>query len=168
MIYFFVFPTARENAFLPSTTQLSYHFQLKMFNKIAIASAAVAAVGLARADDSYGSPLAPAYGAPAASYGAPAASYGAPAPSYSAPAPAYGAPAEEYSASPDTSYNAPSYGAGEAELDLTPIIIGILVLTGLSLLFPTYVSLSTVRRKRSAGTQGKLQDLLLATQYISV
>ena len=132
-----------------------------MFNKIAIASAAVAAVGLARADDSYGSPLAPAYGAPAASYGAPA-------PSYSAPAPAYGAPAEEYSASPDTSYNAPSYGAGEAELDLTPIIIGILVLTGLSLLFPTYVSLSTVRRKRSAGTQGKLQDLLLATQYISV
>jgi len=36
--------------------------------------------------------------------------------------------------------------------DLTPIIVGILVLTGLSLLFPTFVSLSTVngRRKRSA------------------
>lgn len=32
--------------------------------------------------------------------------------------------------------------------DLTPLIIGLLVLTGLSLLFPTYVSLSTVRRKR--------------------
>merc|ERR1712172_460199 len=76
------------------------------------------------------------YGAPPATYEEPAASYGAPAPSYSEPETGYGAPA-------------PSYGYEEEPLpDLTPIIVGILVLTGLSLLFPTFVSLSTVRRKR--------------------
>merc|ERR1712088_478181 len=75
--------------------------------------------------------------APAASYGAPAASYDAPAASYGEPAPSYGEPA-------------PSYGAAEADLpDLTPIIIGILALVGLSLLFPTFVSVSA-RKKRSA------------------
>merc|ERR1711935_45050 len=64
--------------------------------------------------------------------------YGAPAPSYSEPETGYGAPA-------------PSYGYEEEPLpDLTPIIVGILVLTGLSLLFPTFVSLTTVRRKRHA------------------
>ena len=78
------------------------------------------------------------YGAPAATYEEPAASYGAPAPSYSEPETGYGAPA-------------PSYGYEEEPLpDLTPIIVGILVLTGLSLLFPTFVSLTTVRRKRHA------------------
>merc|ERR1712061_479956 len=60
----------------------------------------------------------------------PAASYGEPQPSYGEPAPAY--------------------GAEEASLpDLTPIIIGILALVGLSLLFPTFVSVSS-RKKRSA------------------
>merc|ERR1712172_31987 len=78
------------------------------------------------------------YGAPPATYEEPAASYGAPAPSYSEPETGYGAPA-------------PSYGYEEEPLpDLTPIIVGILVLTGLSLLFPTFVSLTTVRRKRHA------------------
>merc|ERR1711993_94800 len=77
------------------------------------------------------------YAEPAASYGAPAASYDAPAASYGEPAPSYGEPA-------------PSYGAAEADLpDLTPIIIGILALVGLSLLFPTFVSVSA-RKKRSA------------------
>merc|ERR1712038_2142924 len=71
------------------------------------------------------------YDEPAASYGAPAASYGAPAASYSEPAPAY--------------------GAEEAALpDLTPIIIGILALVGLSLLFPTFVSVSSRKKKRNA------------------
>jgi len=78
------------------------------------------------------------YGAPPATYEEPAASYGAPAPTYEEPASGYGAPA-------------PSYGYEEEPLpDLTPIIVGILVLTGLSLLFPTFVSLTTVRRKRHA------------------
>merc|ERR1712226_1145587 len=68
--------------------------------------------------------------APSDGYGEPAASYGAPAASYGEPAPAY--------------------GAEEAALpDLTPIIIGILALVGLSLLFPTFVSVSS-RKKRSA------------------
>jgi len=82
--------------------------------------------------------------------GASASGYGAPASSYGAPEPSYEEPVQEYAA-------APSYGAAEAAVpDLTPIIIGILVLTGLSLLFPTYVTLTSVRRKRSAeSTQGK-------------
>ena len=88
-------------------------------------------------------------------YGAPAApSYSAPAPSYSAPAPSYSAPAPSYSA-PEPSYSAPSTGYGEsyveeAGLDLTSIIIPLLALDGLSLLFPTYVSLTTVRKRRDA------------------
>merc|ERR1712203_774996 len=66
---------------------------------------------------------------------APSDGYGEPAPSYGEPAASYGEPA-------------PSYGAEEAALpDLTPIIIGILALVGLSLLFPTFVSVSS-RKKR--------------------
>jgi len=85
------------------------------------------------------------YGAPPATYEEPAASYGAPAPTYEEPASGYGAPA-------------PSYGYEEEPLpDLTPIIVGILVLTGLSLLFPTFVSLATVRRKRHAEDEGDHQ-----------
>ena len=38
----------------------------------------------------------------------------------------------------------------EAGLDLTSIIIPLLALVGLSLLFPTYVSLTTVRKRRDA------------------
>merc|ERR1711945_78169 len=70
-------------------------------------------------------------------------SYGAPEPSYSAPAPSYGAP--------EPSYGAPSYGYEEASagLDLTSILIPILALLGLSLLFPTFVTINgTGRRKR--------------------
>merc|ERR1711892_1205999 len=80
----------------------------------------------------------------------------------SAPASGYGAPAPSYGA-PEPSYEEP---------DLTPIIIGILVLTGLSLLFPTYVTLTAVRRKREArGTQDespmsnmieRVQDMYMA------
>ena len=48
---------------------------------------------------------------------------------------------------------APSYEAAAAP-DLTPIIIGILVLTGLSLLFPTYVTISGTGRKRRSVVDG--------------
>jgi len=69
--------------------------------------------------------------------------------SYGAPEPdTYGAPAETYGA-PDTSYSAPSYAA-DTGLDLTTIIIPLLALLGLFLLFPTYVTLTSVRRKREA------------------
>jgi len=69
----------------------------------------------------------------------------------------------------------PSYdgysAVGSAEPDLTPILIGILVLTGLALLFPSYVTLSSVRRKRSVGAGqddsaasivNRIQDMSLA------
>jgi len=94
-------------------------------------------------DSEYGAPEAPAssYSAPATSYNAPATTYSAPAATYGAPAPSYGAPVvyEEESRFPD----------------ITFIIVGILIITGLALLFPTYVSLSTVRRKRDAPEEGK-------------
>lgn len=98
-------------------------------------------------DSEYGAPSAPSYSAPAPSYSAPAPSYSAPAPSYSEPS---------YSA-PSTGYGAPSYEE-EAGLDLTSIIIPLLALVGLSLLFPTYVSLTTVRKRRSVDGQGKLRE----------
>ena len=113
-------------------------------------------------DHAHAEPAA-AYGAPApaASYGAPAASYGAPAPaaSYDEPEPSYGEPA-------------PTYGAEEAALpDLTPIIIGILALVGLSLLFPTHVSVDAGRKKRSAAESkylckmSRLTTLQFITQF---
>ena len=72
---------------------------------------------------------------------------------YGAPEPdTYGAPAETYGA-PDTSYSAPSYAA-DTGLDLTTIIIPLLALLGLFLLFPTYVTLTNVRRKREAVESG--------------
>ena len=91
------------------------------------------------------------YGAPAASYGAPA-----PAPSYEAPAASYGAPA------PSGGYAAPSTGYGyeatsyeeEGGFDLTAIIIPILILIGLSLLFPGIVFVN-VRKRREAIEGGK-------------
>merc|ERR1711956_192507 len=57
---------------------------------------------------------------------------------------------------PAETYGVPSYEE-EPLPDLTPIIVGILVSTGLSLLFPTFVSLATVRRKRHAEDEGDHQ-----------
>merc|ERR1712073_76593 len=104
-----------------------------------------------------------AYGAPEPSYSAPAPSYGAPEPSYGAPEPSYGAP--------EPSYSSPSYGYEEASagLDLTSILIPILALLGLSLLFPTFVTVNDAgRRKREAGDDSaasivnRIQDMSLA------
>merc|ERR1711981_96770 len=84
--------------------------------------------------------------APSDGYAEPAASYGAPSPSYEEPASSYGEPQPSYGEP------APTYGdaGGEAALpDLTPIIIGILALIGLSLLFPAFVSIDR-RKKRDA------------------
>ena len=93
------------------------------------------------------------HGADAGGYGAPPAAYEAPAAEYGAPATTYEQPADSYGV---------SYGGYEEETlpDLTPIIVGILVLTGLSLLFPTFVSLTSVRRKRHA-EDGKPLIMLL-------
>merc|ERR1712170_9054 len=95
-------------------------------------------------------------------------SYGAPEPSYSAPAPSYGAP--------EPCYGAPSYGYGTEEasagLDLTSILIPIPALLGLSLLFPTFVTINgTGRRKRdvmdedessSSNMISRVQDMYMA------
>ena len=118
-------------------TNIPSNFSVKMIRKVAVCSA----IALAGAANAFATDR---------DSGASASGYGAPAPSYGAPEPSYEEPVQEYAA-------APSYGAAEAAVpDLTPIIIGILVLTGLSLLFPTYVTLTSVRRKRSAeSTQGK-------------
>ena len=124
----------------------------------------------APAPASYAAPS-PSY--PAPSYTAPAPSYGAPAPSYSEPAPAYGAPEPSYSApapydayaSPDTGYGSPqpSYATGGLEvkgIDLTSILIPLLALLGLSLLFPTYVNLTSVKRRKRSLNGGKMEPKL--------
>lgn len=124
---------------------------------------------------SYGAPAAPAssYSAPAPSYGAPASSYSAPAPaaSYGAPEPSYGAPEASYGApeasygAPETGY-APSYEEEGGGLDLTSILIPLLALIGLSLLFPTYVSLATGRKKRDIGEDGSEFQLYLTLTLV--
>jgi hypothetical protein len=107
---------------------------------------AVDAYSLQKRDGAHAHDHGHAAPAPSSGYEEPASSYGAPAASYGAPAASYGAPEPSYDA-------APSYGAEEAALpDLTPIIIGILALVGLSLLFPTFVSVSA-RKKRSAAEE---------------
>ena len=103
-----------------------------MFSHAALASALLLASAVSgarvRRDDGYGAPEPDTYGAPAETYGAPVESYDA----------------------------APSYAA-ETGLDLTTIIIPLLALLGLFLLFPTYVTLTTVRRKREAiETEGEV------------
>merc|ERR1712073_101231 len=103
------------------------------------------------------------------SYSAPAPSYSAPAPSYSAPEPSYGAPEPSYGA-PEPSYSAPSYGYEEASagLDLTSILIPILALLGLSLLFPTFVTVSGGRRKRDVLDEDEGPDSNLVERVQSI
>ena len=105
-------------------------------------------------DDGYAQPSA-GYAAPSNSYSAPSPAYSSP--SYTAPSPSYNEPSDGYAAG-DSSYQAPaaSYGGGAPSyggdegfgIDLISLIIPALAILGLSLLFPTVVSLST-RRKRS-------------------
>jgi len=103
------------------------------------------------------------YSAPAPSYGAPEPSYNAPEPSYGAPEPSYGAPEVSYSA-PETGYGAPQTGYGaptgleDEGIDLTSILIPLLALLGLSLLFPTYVTLTGKRKKRDVYGEGDEEE----------
>ena len=91
---------------------------------------------------------APAPAAPASSYGAPAADYGAPAASYDAPSDGYGV-------QDASGYGASGYGAEEEAFPISTLIIPILIIAGLSLLFPTITTVS-VRKRRSADA-GKTQ-----------
>ena len=70
----------------------------------------------------------------------------------------YSVPEQSYH-QPSSSYEGSSVGYHQAntEPDIAPVLIGVLVLTGLALLFPSYVNLTAVRRKRSSeGIQGKI------------
>ena len=78
--------------------------------------------------------------------------YGAPEPSYGAPSSGYDEPVQEYGG-----YEA----AAEGSADLTPILIGILVVTGLALLFPSYVTLTNIRRRRKRSASGGIQGELV-------
>merc|ERR550534_1936128 len=99
--------------------------------------------------------------------------YGAPEPVYEEPETGYGPPDDGYGA-PAAAYGAPSYAA-ETGLDLTTLIIPLLALVGLFLLFPTYVTLTSVRRKREAGEEQtepklveRLQDMYLVFKIIII
>ena len=114
---------------------------------VLVSVCACAQAGRVRRDEQYGAPEAPAYSAPEESYGAPEVSYSAP--SYSAPA--------------------------ETGLDLTTLIIPLLALVGLFLLFPTYVTLTSVRRKRETGEDAgevnmieRMQDMYQVTKHINL
>ena len=99
---------------------------------------------------SHGGQSAPAggsgYAAPAAAE--PAASYGAPAQSYQEPSDGYGAPAASYD------YGTSGYGEEEA-FPISTLIIPILIIAGLSLLFPTITTVSVNRKRRHAEDAGK-------------
>ena len=102
------------------------------------AGAAHGAHVLTRRDGAHAHP-APA---PADGYGEPPATYGAPAPSYEEPS--YSPPAYE-------SYDPVPYEE-EGGFDLATLIIPILVIVGLSLLFPVTVNVdANGRKKRDVG-----------------
>ncbi len=91
---------------------------------------------------------------PSSGYGTPqdtGSSYAAPASSYEQSAPAYDAPSSGYDtgASYDTGYSPSGYGAEEEPFPISALIIPILIIAGLSLLFPTITSVS-VRKRRHA------------------
>ena len=110
------------------------------------------AAGYSAPSAGYGAPSA-GYGAPAASYGAPSAGYGAPDTGYGTPDAGYAAPATGY-AEPSYGGSAPSYGGDSGNpLDFFPfsfLIIPLLIIAGLSLLFPTITSVAA-RKKRDTG-----------------
>jgi len=101
-------------------------------------------------------PSASGYAAPAS----PSAGYSAAAPAsgYEAAAPAqgYDAPSSGYGAADAASYDygTSSYGAEEEPFNISTLIIPLLIIAGLSLLFPTITTVS-VRKKRHA--EGKIQ-----------
>ena len=119
-------------------------------------------------------------------YQAPASSYQAPSSGYQSPSSGYQSPSSGYDSN-NQGYNQPSsgYGGGGGDNsygggvtgsgygnepsfpDLTPIILGILVLTGLSLLFPSYVSLTSVKRKRRDADEGTCESKISSPDFSS-
>ena len=131
-----------------------------MYSKIACGLALTVGVAhgahyLVRRDGDHGH-------APASSYSAaaPASSYAEPEAPYSPPATGYGAP--DYDDAP--SYGATSYGEPESPFDISTLIIPLLIIFGLSLLFPTTTTVEVdpaARRKRSASKKHTLYKKIL-------
>jgi len=91
-------------------------------------------------------------------HAAPADAYAAAAP----PAPAYGAPEPEPAyAAPATGYGV-SYAEEAAPFDISTLIIPILVIAGLSLLFPTIIEVDANgdRKKRDVGSVDASSDVI--------
>lgn len=94
------------------------------------------------------------FSAPASSYSQPAADnsgYNAPADNYAQPATGYGV--QDSGAGYDSGYGVSSYGAEEEPFNIATLIIPLLVIAGLSLLFPTITTVEVdsdgnKRRKR--------------------
>jgi len=97
----------------------------------------------------YAAPASPSSGYAAA----PATSYDAAAPSYETPSSGYGEP------SFDSGYGASSYGAEEEPFNISTLIIPLLVIAGLSLLFPTITTVS-VRKRRHAEDVNPMTDVV--------
>ena len=129
-----------------------------MYSKL-VCGLAIASVGVAhgahvlvRRDGDHGH--ASGYAAPAPA--APAQTYQA-----AAPEPSYAAPADAYEQPSAAGYEAPysGYGALEddaaAPFDISTLIIPLLVIFGLSLLFPTITEVA-VNRKRRHAVDGKI------------
>ena len=119
---------------------------------LAVGMANGAAHNLVRRDGAHGHAAESSYSEPAAS------SYGAPA---SAPATGYGAPADDLG-SYEPSYGATGYGEPETPFDISTLIIPLLIIFGLSLLFPNSttvaVNAATGRRRRSLGNKHTLYE----------
>ena len=123
---------------------------------LAVTSAAVLAHSVVKRDGDHGHDhrheISSSYEEPDSGYKSPSASYGTPAYSYEAPSTSYGVDAPSY----EPSY-LPSYDAyNQVFPDLTPILIAVLALIGLSLMFPNNVRIDHVRKKRSAA-EGKVK-----------
>ena len=133
-----------------------------MYSKLVCGLALAVGTAMGRPDGAHGHGGHSAQ-ASSAGYSAPASpsnGYSAPAQSYDAPAASYGAPATGYGASDevqqyDSSYAVSGYGAEEEPFNIATLIIPILIIAGLSLLFPTITTVS-VRKKRSADDGKKL------------
>ena len=103
----------------------------------------------------YNPPSSGGYNPPSSGYDTPSSGYDAPSSGYDAPSGGYDTPHSGYD-EPSGGYGAPSYGGGyEASgyddgggFDITLIIIPLLILLGLSLLFPTVTSIGVTGRKK--------------------
>ena len=120
----------------------------------------ILAVSLQKRDSEHGHERDHAHEHEANDYHVPNSGYETPSQSYDNPSPSYSVSSYD---SHQTSYGETSYEPSYETPynpfpDITPIIVGIMALLGLSLLFPNNVRINEVRKKRSSA-EGKQQNL---------